>query len=128
MINQCKNINIILTTCIPTGAPCQFMTDPQSCPEYDEESAKSFQSHPDWVDKSEGKPEPQVESVDEFVERTNSELSEIGAKTKKDEKPNRPCSICGSDEWWQRADDEWNGGWICGRCHPKPTERVPDWF
>jgi len=28
-------------------------------------------------------------------------------------------TVCGSTNWWQRPD----GGWVCGRCHPKPGER-----
>jgi len=31
-------------------------------------------------------------------------------------KPTHPCYNCGSSNWWQRDD----GGWVCGRCHPKP--------
>jgi len=32
-------------------------------------------------------------------------------------KPTKPCGACGSSDWWQRPD----GGWRCGRCHPKPN-------
>jgi hypothetical protein len=31
------------------------------------------------------------------------------------EKPDYPCSVCGTNNWWRR-----NGSWLCGRCHPEP--------
>ena len=33
------------------------------------------------------------------------------------QKPTKPCYICGSNDWWQRADGSWN----CNRCHPNPN-------
>jgi DNA primase len=37
------------------------------------------------------------------------------------ERPAWPCSICGATSWWQHTRD---GRWICGRCHPKPSDLV----
>ncbi len=36
-------------------------------------------------------------------------------------KPDRPCWVCGSTEWWLR-----DGEWICSRCHPAPREKDKD--
>lgn len=33
------------------------------------------------------------------------------------ERPIKSCYICGSTDFWQRAD----GGWVCGKCHPNPN-------
>lgn len=32
-----------------------------------------------------------------------------------DDKPDYPCPVCGSENWWQR-----DGEWLCGVCHPDP--------
>lgn len=34
--------------------------------------------------------------------------------------PQGVCSICGLREWWYRRGSFSDGGWVCGRCHPKP--------
>ena len=34
--------------------------------------------------------------------------------------PGSPCQRCRSTGWYRRAD----GRWLCGRCHPAPTEEV----
>lgn len=31
-------------------------------------------------------------------------------------KPNKPCHICGSNDWWQN----FSGAWVCNICHPNP--------
>jgi hypothetical protein len=31
------------------------------------------------------------------------------------DKPDYPCPVCGSKNWWQR-----DGEWVCGKCHPDP--------
>jgi len=38
-------------------------------------------------------------------------------------KPNYPCSICGSTDWWWRLASGLGGpgGWLCGKCHPNPN-------
>lgn len=36
------------------------------------------------------------------------------------------CSVCGSSDWWYRPVSEFGGPGerLCGRCHPKPGEKV----
>ena len=34
--------------------------------------------------------------------------------------PDRPCTICGSTEWWYMV-SEYGSGWECGCCHPNPN-------
>lgn len=33
--------------------------------------------------------------------------------------PKRPCLLCGSQVWWFRGNE-----WLCGKCHPKPQDKV----
>jgi len=40
-------------------------------------------------------------------------------------KPQHPCPICHSTDWWWRPDSQWGPGeWLCGRCHPNPNKEV----
>jgi hypothetical protein len=50
---------------------------------------------------------------------SNAKLHTSGADAKSDflQFVDTPCRVCGSTTWWQRTD----GGWVCGRCHPKPS-------
>jgi hypothetical protein len=32
-------------------------------------------------------------------------------------KPDYPCRICGSSNWWKS-----DGKWLCGKCHPEPQK------
>jgi len=43
--------------------------------------------------------------------QSNSSISEPSPITK----PKKPCSSCGSMDFWQRSD----GGWVCNICHPQ---------
>ena len=38
-------------------------------------------------------------------------------------KPDRPCFVCGSMEWWWRGPSPLGGSaeWLCCGCHPKPS-------
>jgi len=38
MINKCGFLNPVLNVCSETNQPCPYITDPHSCPNYDEES------------------------------------------------------------------------------------------
>jgi len=38
-------------------------------------------------------------------------------------KPDRPCSVCGSDDWWFLVSN-YGSGWRCSRCHPNPNKEV----
>lgn len=35
-------------------------------------------------------------------------------------KPDRPCRVCGCDDWWANP----HGEFVCGWCHPKPESKV----
>lgn len=39
-----------------------------------------------------------------------------------DAPPATPCPTCGGLRYWQRP----AGGWVCSRCHPSPTDDVPE--
>ena len=128
MINNCPSLNIALGTCAPTGTSCRYMSDPHSCPNYGEETEHpwAYKTHPDWVDKLGQKTEPEVESIDEFMARSDSEFKKISGTPDKSIRPTRPCINCGLTQWWEVA----KGEWICGRCHPNPNpvKKAPDWF
>jgi hypothetical protein len=66
-------------------------------------------SHPSQVSQ-EPSEEPENVTVETDVTRGNTPHRNNGRK------PTHPCYNCGSSNWWQRDD----GGWVCGRCHPKP--------
>lgn len=34
-------------------------------------------------------------------------------------KPDKPCYVCGSNDWWLRDDE-----WLCNRCHPEPKGKA----
>ena len=140
LVNMCKNLNAVLSICTIMDTPCLFMANPRSCPDYGEESIRPHQTLPKQTEDTSERTESLIEFADrideEFAQRIEGELDSIGIKVEKieskpevksNQKPDRPCQVCGSNEWWQR-DSGWNGGWVCGRCHPKPTEMVPDWF
>lgn len=86
VINNCRFLNIALGMCIGKGQSCRFMPDPSSCPDYDEEFNRPYQSHPDWVDRINEK----VESLDEFTERIEGELDGMGIKVTKEEVEEAP--------------------------------------
>lgn len=142
MLNRCKFLNIVLHICGISNAPCQYMADPHSCPNYDEDFDRSYI---DSYKREDGQPnspaeitqiaqaetrrtDMEVESLGDFANRIESELNGMGIKTERDNGPDRPCGVCGMNKWWQRKD----GGWVCGGCHPKPVEKTgeeaPDWF
>ncbi|MFC1982483.1 DUF3854 domain-containing protein [Chloroflexota bacterium] len=66
-------------------------------------------SHPSQVSQ-EPSQQPENVTVETDVTRGNTPHRNNGKK------PIHPCYNCGSSNWWQRDD----GGWVCGRCHPKP--------
>lgn len=39
-------------------------------------------------------------------------------------KPDKPCPVCGSTDWWYREPSflGGKGEWVCGHCHPRPNE------
>ena len=41
-------------------------------------------------------------------------------------KPDKPCYICGSMKWWLPKGDWFIGRkqWICGCCHPPPNKDI----
>lgn len=132
MVNNCKFINLVLTLCELSKASCRYMADPHSCPSYDEIGERSYQSTPDWAPQVE-----ETETVIQYAERLDAELNGMGIKVTREseavedkpeaiisEKPGMPCSYCGLNNWWKRDD----GGWVCSKCHPKPTAEAPDWF
>jgi DNA primase len=55
---------------------------------------------------------------------TRITLGNLPGDRDRNKRPTRPCWTCGTISWWQHPYD---GGWICGRCHPKPPgwEAIP---
>lgn len=81
MVNNCKFINIILTLCGLTNTSCRYMSDPHSCPSYDEAPNHPWQSqtHPDWVDRL----DEDVKHPTDFIKRIEAELNGMGIKVEK---------------------------------------------
>jgi hypothetical protein len=41
------------------------------------------------------------------------------------DKPTHPCPVCKSTDWWWKPANEWGpGAWLCGRCHPNPSNNA----
>ena len=38
-------------------------------------------------------------------------------------KPDRPCGVCGADDWWLRTASG-KPEWLCGKCHPNPDGKA----
>ena len=93
MINRCKFLNIILNACGITDGGCLYMADPQSCPNYDEDSdssyVKSYQgkSVAEVAKLESQRIEQETESVLDFTSRLESELDGMGIKVTKAERP-----------------------------------------
>ena len=76
------------------------------------------QSEPKQILKMETRP----------IEPKNLELFEIEDTHKISEgtrkvisKPDRPCGICKSNDWWWRPAGWGPGEWLCNFCHPNPN-------
>jgi len=39
----------------------------------------------------------------------------IGKSGKTRPKPDKPCYVCGADDWWLRDNGQGNPEWLCGK-------------
>lgn len=79
MLNRCKFLSVGLNLCSITGTGCSHMADPDSCPNYDEESDRPYHT-PSAV-----APIEETESLTEFTDRIEGELDGMGIKVERGE-------------------------------------------
>lgn len=94
MINRCKFLGAGLNICSKTNEGCQYMSDPESCPQpYEEEFDRQYYSpNPKSVGTGLSSKElmerdgsEEVESLTEFTDRIEGELDGMGVKVERGE-------------------------------------------